>query len=86
MTIVWHLYGGSDFSPPSPSTQYTQRSRSGSGASSAVGRKYSSSPGADFVKVPPVGGRDKKIAGGPGRRHDVLIELELDKVHNMEGM
>ncbi|XP_064403938.1 autophagy-related protein 2 homolog B-like isoform X2 [Halichondria panicea] len=77
MTIVWHLYGGSDFSPPTPPTQ---RSRSGSGASPALGRKYSSSPGADFVKVPPVGGRDRKIAGGPGRRHDILVELELDKL------
>ena len=103
MTIVWHLYGGTDFSPPAHSTPPlkhtppTQRARSGSGSSNdwkkpvspAFQRKYSSSPGSDFVKVPAMGGMarglDWKTVGGPGRQHDVLVEVELDKVCTVHG-
>ena len=71
MNITWQLYGGSDFTTPSPPSQ----------ASPGLCTKYSTSPGADFVKVPlAMAGRDWRTAGGPGRRHDILVEVELDKV------
>lgn len=95
MTIIWHLYGGTDFSspthstPPHKHTPPSQRARSGSNdwkqsASPVFQRKYSSSPGSDFIKVPAMGGvprgLDWKSLGGPGRQHDVLVEVELDKL------
>ena len=66
-----------------------------SGASPMGGRKYSSSPslgvvnGSNFKlmkgKKMPGGGRGRssiewKAAGGPGRDHSILMEIELDKV------
>lgn len=143
MTIIWHLYGGHDFKPPSsPTPSYSpspnssplnpkrqthnhsssssprfpqsrnipsshqqpipQRARSGSGGGlhykkGATGyspnfQKGSSgsSAGAEYVKIPSAkNGRGKgtkggcvdwKTAGGLGRNHDVLVEIELDKV------
>ena len=142
INIVWHLYGGSDFSPPFPTTPssspsstpsptpgasplnmrrsssdravssplvHRQRSFSGRGG----GPSPSSSPGTTrrqlllrptvsaksaassaAINMPTGGGKkrrgtgsgrgypsvDWKARGGPGRDHDVLMEMELDKV------
>ncbi len=129
ITVIWHLYGGSDFSPPrQPSSSSSPLSSSSSPASSPmVGRRsskdnmpvasqilgrrrsnsggggQSTSPGtgrkhaylmnsqgrrlADPVAIKKAvpGGRgsgpvDWKLAGGSGRDHSVLMEVELDKV------
>ena len=72
LTIVWHLYGGKDFSLPSPlpsSSSYKQRKHKTTFGMSEVSeeRKLSSQ-------------KDWKRKGGPGRNHDVLMEIELNKV------
>ncbi len=117
ITIVWHLYGGSDFSPapkassssphsssPSPgsspmfgrrlsrdslplTSQVLGRRRSNSGGHSpSTGRRRLPDPVAiKGARRSAAGGRgsgpaDWRLAGGPGRDHNVLMEIELDKV------
>ena len=141
MTVIWHMYGGRDFQPPSsdlttsPSTSpassprnshrlphhnvtghsntynnmtqdqfYRTRPNTGgsgktkptdltggasrhshsSSSSSRASRGHRSGGGGSGKRRKIGGGKggpsDWRVAGGPGRDHSVLIELELDKV------
>ncbi|XP_026541578.1 autophagy-related protein 2 homolog A isoform X1 [Notechis scutatus] len=73
ISVVWHLYGGRDFGPgrappghlPSPRTKSSLPStRSSPSRSSGPGRPQSS----------------WRAQGGPGRVHDLLMEIQLTKV------
>ena len=130
ITVVWHLYGGGDFSLPPQSSAASSpgssplnvkrlprdggyghspplriRTTSG-GGSGSNGRAYStgkspvagkkhqrgskSSAGGAYISGDAAklakgmkgrgSGGDWKAAGGPGRDHTVLMEIELDKV------
>ena len=74
MSVVWHLYGGRDFSPPQP-----PKSSGGLGkgreSQRRTGLKYW-----DKKQAMCVHGTAWKLGGGPGRDHMVLVEMELDKV------
>ena len=78
MTIVWHLYGGRDFAD-SASADSTPASSLLSGRQSSVSsRKEGQQGGRSGVgRVP------RKLGGGPGRDHTVLVEVELDKVRSV---
>lgn len=88
LSITWHLYGGRDFPPASPSSPRLQcRLLSGARKKLAhvsppwgrmkgtcpAGRK-GSSKGREQERI------DWKSAGGAGRDHAVLIEVEFSKV------
>ena len=92
LSITWHLYGGRDFPSNSPSSSpHLQRT----GLSSIGTKKLSvSSPPSQKIKgAGSVGRKGKvsqrgkeqetsgwKLAGGAGRDHSVLMEVELSKV------
>ena len=107
LTLVWHIYGGSDFksSATSTHTRHVTINDSNGNSDVDVGRQspnilneptvivrggevlYSSrhtSPSA-FKKSPPqspqlMSQQVWQARGGPGRRHDTLMELHLNKV------
>ena len=92
LSITWHLYGGRDFPPKSPSSS----PRLQHAVLSSVGGKklLSASPPSQRVKGTGSGsrkgktsrrGREQetsgwKLVGGAGRDHSVLMEVELSKV------
>ncbi|XP_062901925.1 autophagy-related protein 2 homolog B-like isoform X1 [Mobula hypostoma] len=72
ISVVWHLYGGRDFG-----TAVTRRSpvksipmRTGSSSSQ-------SSPSQSSARH---GRSTRRIQGGPGRNHDILMEIQFSKV------
>ena len=93
LSITWHLYGGRDFPSKSPTSSpllpHTAPSSAGMKKQAAAAsptsqrRKGSGSVG----KKGKIGGRGReqeasgwKLAGGVGRDHSVLMEVELSKV------
>ncbi|XP_029142482.1 autophagy-related protein 2 homolog A, partial [Protobothrops mucrosquamatus] len=69
ISVVWHLYGGRDFGPGRSASGHMTKSslpstRSSPSRSSVPGRPQSS----------------WRAQGGPGRIHDLLMEIQLTKV------
>lgn len=78
MTIIWHLYGGSDFKS---ADKEKKKSVNFADLQMEKGVSYSS------ANLGSVSFAQKKkprhpwqIMGGPQRDHDVLMELQLNKV------
>ncbi len=82
LTIVWHLYGGRDFtiplSPPSSCSPTTMKKHKAAAATAT-------SQDGEHVAYHNRGGVRNvwKRKGGVGRDHDVLMEIELNKVRNV---
>ncbi|XP_043552811.1 autophagy-related protein 2 homolog B-like isoform X2 [Chiloscyllium plagiosum] len=72
ISVVWHLYGGRDFgtalSARSPVKSITPKSAS------------SSCQGSPSQSSARHGRSARRIQGGPGRNHDVLMEIQFSKV------
>lgn len=76
MTLVWHLYGGRDFSvPPAAETVRGRR-----GPERERQSKDRTSLRCWSGKNMGLHGTSWKSGGGAGRDHTVLVEVELDKV------
>ena len=94
LSITWHLYGGRDFPPISPSSSSSPRLQRIAFPSVGVKKLPAASPPLQRIKgagsVSNKGkvsqrGREKetsawKSVGGAGRDHSVLMEVELSKV------
>ncbi|XP_063976895.1 autophagy-related protein 2 homolog B [Diachasmimorpha longicaudata] len=95
MTLVWHMYGGKDFGKPQPQVKkHVTIDDSLHKDGFSVGRSRSAVVG--FSKISPneirfgsapnsprkirLNSNDWWTLGGPGRQHDVLMELQLNKV------
>ena len=75
LTIIWHLYGGRDFSiPPSPPSSCSPNT--------VKKHKMATATSHEDVAFHNGGGTRNswKRKGGLGRDHDVLMEMELNKV------
>ncbi|KAI1898687.1 hypothetical protein AGOR_G00074940 [Albula goreensis] len=73
VSVVWHLYGGKDFGgrPVSSHSQHSQRGRTApSGARGSPSRSA----------APPRPQNSWRWAGGSGRQHSLLMEIQLSKV------
>ncbi|KAJ8405136.1 hypothetical protein AAFF_G00321270 [Aldrovandia affinis] len=73
VSVVWHLYGGKDFGgkPVSSHGQHSHRGRSApSGARGSPSRSA----------APPRPQNSWRWAGGSGRQHSLLMEIQLSKV------
>uniref|UniRef100_UPI00398F3EA5 autophagy-related protein 2 homolog B-like isoform X2 n=1 Tax=Pristiophorus japonicus TaxID=55135 RepID=UPI00398F3EA5 len=72
ISVVWHLYGGRDFgtalSARSPVKSITPKPAS------------SSSQGSPSQPSARHGRSTRRIQGGPGRNHDILMEIQFSKV------
>ena len=81
LTIVWHLYGGRDFSTPSSSEAPNQKHGRPSGSYQTADGATPDKKGAKMRRD-----MDRRSGGGTarqvgqGRDHDVLVEIELNKV------
>ncbi|XP_060711503.1 autophagy-related protein 2 homolog A [Hemiscyllium ocellatum] len=73
ISVVWHLYGGKDFSPLRPSSGHGHSPRIRPVAVSARGSPSRSA----FPNRPQ---NTWRTLGGSGRNHDVLMEIQLTKV------
>ncbi|XP_048883412.1 autophagy-related protein 2 homolog A isoform X3 [Brienomyrus brachyistius] len=75
VSVVWHLYGGKDFGgrPLSAHAQHSHRYR---GRSAPPGARGSPSRSA----APPRPQNSWRWAGGSGRQHSLLMEIQLTKV------
>ncbi|XP_064622147.1 autophagy-related protein 2 homolog B-like isoform X2 [Lineus longissimus] len=69
MSLVWHMYGGSDLAPGSHEKKDKKISMYGTRVSYGKATKESKS-----AKIP------WQHRGGPGRDHKVLMELQMNKV------
>ena len=84
MTIIWHLYGGRDFTEPTKD----ESTPAGEvlGGMEFRGKEVSrpvpiKTPLASWRECCAyVDGTPRKTGGGPGRDHSLLVEVELDKV------
>lgn len=78
ITLVWHLYGGKDFSSSSlPSlSRRPPITASNNTVSSSKSKKGSINKKNLSLKRQ----QDWKLCGGVGRDHNVLVEIELNKV------
>ncbi|XP_021359493.1 autophagy-related protein 2 homolog A-like isoform X1 [Mizuhopecten yessoensis] len=81
MTLVWYIYGGSDFKPCNvDNTQgkeavYSTRSKEHGDGSPILGMRYTTKASTETVNRSPWQSR-----GGPGRDTTTLMELQLTKV------
>ncbi|KAM6435330.1 autophagy-related protein 2 homolog A isoform 1-T1 [Liasis olivaceus] len=73
ISVVWHLYGGRDFGPGRSASGHTHSPRTKSSLSSTR-----SSPSRSSVPSRPQ--NSWRAQGGPGRIHDLLMEIQLTKV------
>ncbi|CAK9813594.1 Autophagy-related protein 2 homolog B [Anthophora quadrimaculata] len=99
MTLVWHMYGGTDFETPQSSTKKQVVINDAVLRPNTAPQDKSRSPWCDGVTFnksnpnevqfgnilnSPRGKcketNDWQVMGGPGRRHDILMELQLNKV------
>ncbi|KAJ8338027.1 hypothetical protein SKAU_G00369930 [Synaphobranchus kaupii] len=73
VSVVWHLYGGKDFGgrPVSSHSQHSHRGRS-----APLGARGSPARSA----APPRPQNSWRWAGGSGRQHSLLMEIQLTKV------
>ncbi|XP_034941345.1 autophagy-related protein 2 homolog B [Chelonus insularis] len=96
MTLVWHMYGGTDFGKPQMSNKRHVTIDDNTQRFDSLGRRNKTTV-VGFSKINPnevrfgsvpnsPGGKAKASSkewytlGGPGRQHDVLMELQLNKV------
>ncbi|XP_011303463.1 autophagy-related protein 2 homolog B [Fopius arisanus] len=94
MTLIWHMYGGKDFGKPQPSKKHVTIDDShhkeclalGRSGSAVVGFSKMSPNEIKFGSAPNSPRKSKSqssdwwTVGGPERQHDVLMELQLNKV------
>ncbi|XP_052105810.1 autophagy-related protein 2 homolog B-like [Mytilus californianus] len=78
LTVVWYMYGGRDFSDAPNSTSLDK--------DTTMSFKPEKSDSKHQIRMgyrPKLPGSDRlsaKVRGGPGRDHDVLMELQLTKI------
>nr|XP_018917848.1 PREDICTED: autophagy-related protein 2 homolog B isoform X1 [Bemisia tabaci] len=96
MTVVWHMYGGSDFGDAKPSEKYVPINESVSCPTSPANRSGQINMDMDDVRfykynvkgthhssledVKPAESLPWEEQGGPQRQHHVLMELQLNKI------
>ncbi|XP_064484407.1 autophagy-related protein 2 homolog A-like isoform X3 [Ornithodoros turicata] len=98
MSLVWHLYGGSDFGTSKAETKTQRRSDASSDSpdeddsmfDNCGGVVFQPHGGVTFSKAsysptyvtqqPPTPTRHAEKEGGPRRRTDVLMELQMNKI------
>lgn len=88
MTVTWHLYGGHDFTTeedkkkPKPKKSNTEHTFAHLPMSEAYKSGVSYSKGSPSVTFGPIPAQKLtwKSRGGPERRHDVMMEIQISKV------
>lgn len=83
MTVVWHLFGGRDFSTPQSPHAAGGRGR---GKDPEGARRRTGLRCWEKRRDVCLHGCAWKTGGGSGRDHTVLVEVELDKVTRGAGL
>ena len=80
LTIIWHLYGGHDFSahPSSTASPPAMAVKKSAAAASVKSKKLAG--GAAGVGSKVTKQQEWKCVGGIGRDYNTLVEIELNKV------